>query len=692
MAIQSTQEKELKRARGAFKRTTTCQAFYCKDSSQKEYFSLLKLKSYQKHEISDFVKRKRARILLTVFMIPILFFFKQYQKVGSNPINSDTEQIFLDNLQNLKTGKLFLSESYTPLPLYLYSMFNSKDTNFLRTVNLLISCGILANVGVITAVLHRMPSLLTFLIQYILAKSDFFDQESLTISMDILVAYAITLTTLAFMAYKKMGGFLTWGLTCLSLGITISIKKIGFVTWIWVLLCYLYEFLVQINGDLGISTKKIWGYHFFVKIATLLLIPSTIFVIPYYNLVQNFDGSVQSLDYSSMSPTFKSSVLKNIQVEVPRLINANDTVLIRHVGSLGGYLHSHDAKYKTGSQEQQVTLFDYPDLNNEWIILPASEQSRTKIDTNQTDKFLMKKMQHIMLQHKVTGKFLYVSPTEKPPVNEKENASEVSCIDWDDELKQGFKFKLDFPSNAYTGDPNTDNSLEYQLALLPLDSVFELTSAGNNRGCHILAHDDRLPGWGFFQQEVRCVSSANKHRGKFFVEKSLPNLNHNLGTKVVPKMPAWKMVFEYIHRSWQKDYYNRSIEVEIKPWTVLTSLTKWLTPNAEQGTYMTTALLSSLLLLLGVSPMVLVVKMLAWNPIFESFENANMPLHTQNFLESTIMYSGAWFLHFYVFNFSKHPILFAQQYLPSFLFQLLQNVIVLQYVIDCIKNKFSSSR
>lgn len=297
-----------------------------------------------------------------------------------------------------------------------------------------------------------------------------------------------------------------------------------------------------------------------------------------------------------------------------------------------------------------------------------------------------------MLQHKITGKFLYVSPTEKPPVNEKEIASEVSCIDWDDELWQGFKFKLDFPSNAYTGDPQTDNSLEYQLALLPLDSVFELTSAGNNRGCHILAHDDRLPGWGFFQQEVRCVSSANKHRGKFFVEKSLPNLNQNLGTKTVPKMPAWKMVIEYIHRSWQRNYYDRSIEVETKPWTVLTSLTKWMTPRSEQGAYMTAAIVSSLMLLLGISPVVLVYKMLTWNPVYGSFENSSMPLYTQSFLESNIMYSGAWFLHFYVFNFSKHPILFAQQCLPSFLFQLLQNVIVLQYVIDCIKSKLNSSK
>ncbi len=53
-------------------------------------------------------------------------------------------------------------------------------------------------------------------------------------------------------------------------------------------------------------------------------------------------------------------------------------------------------------------------------------------------------------KYKITGKFLYVHKDFRGPVSEKENAHEVTCVDFDplsDDSHLNFEFKIEFSEN-----------------------------------------------------------------------------------------------------------------------------------------------------------------------------------------------------------------------------------------------------
>lgn len=47
---------------------------------------------------------------------------------------------------------------------------------------------------------------------------------------------------------------------------------------------------------------------------------------------------------------------------------------MRHVATSGGYLHSHLANYPEGSNQQQVTLYPFRDINNWWRIIRVTDE------------------------------------------------------------------------------------------------------------------------------------------------------------------------------------------------------------------------------------------------------------------------------------------------------------------------------
>lgn len=111
--------------------------------------------------------------------------------------------------------------------------------------------------------------------------------------------------------------------------------------------------------------------HVIAQALCLILIPFTIYASTYYIhfalLTNKGNGS------TSMSPEFQYSLIGN---EIPPTfidVGYNSKVYIRHESTTGGYLHSHDHAYQTGSLQQQVTCYPHRDKNNYFNILPSLE-------------------------------------------------------------------------------------------------------------------------------------------------------------------------------------------------------------------------------------------------------------------------------------------------------------------------------
>ena len=126
-----------------------------------------------------------------------------------------------------------------------------------------------------------------------------------------------------------------------------------------------------------------------------------------------------------MSSAFRAGLQGNkIPRDITEQVGLGSVVTIRHVDTQGGYLHSHEHFYQTGSKQQQITLYPHLDSNNKWLIEPYNGTIH-----NETFVPLINGMK-IRLKHINTGRRLH-SHDEKPPVSERDWQKECSCYGYD---------------------------------------------------------------------------------------------------------------------------------------------------------------------------------------------------------------------------------------------------------------------
>ncbi|KAK3815670.1 MAG: LOW QUALITY PROTEIN: glycosyltransferase family 39 protein [Linnemannia gamsii] len=293
--------------------------------------------------------------------------------------------------------------------------------------------------------------------------------------------------------------FLWLFLTGLGLGLSGSVKWVGLfiiatvgtstINQLWVLW-----------GDLKI-TPRIWLNHFLARAICLIAVPLVVYMfmfeIHFLLLGNSGDGD------GFMSAPFQMTLGRSLQ-DSPLGVAYGATISIRHLGTQGGYLHSHPSNYETGSKQQQITLYPHKDTNNEWIV---QKRDGSVPDTLE----YIKSGDVIRLKHALTSKQLH-SHDNKPPMTEDENHFEVSG----------------YGGEGFPGDSND----EWKLEILDYDgkdkaagqnlhtlrSVFKLSHP--NQACDLFSHKVKLPKWGFEQQEVTCMRSAVRAKVTWMVESN----------------------------------------------------------------------------------------------------------------------------------------------------------------------------
>ncbi|KAH3676304.1 hypothetical protein WICMUC_002100 [Wickerhamomyces mucosus] len=319
--------------------------------------------------------------------------------------------------------------------------------------------------------------------------------ESRIFVNDTLFLFALSLTVLTLKNFKLSEIFSkNWikylFLIGILLGLSISIKWVGVLTLVWVLALSLIDFL-KISQDLTISNIQVFK-HSASKLSSFIFLPILIYIgvfAIHILLTPNYHS-----DAALLSSEFQTQLDFNPLQNIPKYVTFGSTVTIRHEESLGGFLHSHDYDYESGSRNQQVTAFDYKDINNEWVIEPNGPLS-------EDDDLRVKSFQQVKLRHKTTGKLLRVTDF-KPPVSEQEYNFEVSC----------------YGNSTFDGDEHDIFSIEFDGDYLKsMDTKFKLFNF--KKSCTLLSHDFKLPEWGFGQQEVICITTPTFSRTLFRIEE-----------------------------------------------------------------------------------------------------------------------------------------------------------------------------
>ncbi|AAS50316.2 AAL050Wp [Eremothecium gossypii ATCC 10895] len=423
-------------------------------------------------------------------------------------------------------------------------------------------------------------------------------------------------------------------------GLAAGTKFVGLGTWAWVLLLNSAH-IFQLIGDLEVSTRTVWK-HVLIRLPLLTLVPLSIILLGYHSHLQA--PSYSSRDSSYMPTLFKAQ-LDGYQVVQPASVYYGSGVVIRHSSSIGGYLHSHELTYPGGSEEQQITLYDFEDANNKWTVEPVYNEAMDDI-INSTQP--VRNGDLIKLRHVQTGKLLRASAA-KPPVSQRDYDQEVSCTG----------------DSGYSGDSDETwrvdiQDAEYHEDLKPVLHHFSLVNKGQS--CTLLSHDVKLPEWALYQQEVICLASPVHKYSLFYVDSS--EMMHN-ETMQLPRLSFPAKFWAYIHAQYKYDYFvknfNATGDVPYLRWLV------HISENKLQNCIWVAGLLSVIWWWL-----LFTYRCFTWNPWDPAVAFEPTTLRSALYRDNSFEYVAGWFIHYIVFSRCSHGNLQIVQYLPALLFTTLQ--------------------
>lgn len=440
----------------------------------------------------------------------------------------------------------------------------------------------------------------------------------------------------------------------IALGLALSSKWVGLFTVAWCGVgCVIH--LWFLIGDLSISPKAIVK-HSVARATVLLGIPITLyclfFSIHFQLLPKEGDGG------AFMSSAFRSTLQGNT---IPKNIEGNvglgSVVTIRHLETQGGYLHSHNNFYPTGSKQQQITLYPHLDTNNHWLIEHYN-------NTTPDNEFIpIQNGMKIRLKHVNTGRRLH-SHDEKPPVSERDWQKEASCYGFD-----GFKGDAndDFVVEIVKKRTKDPKGIHYVRALT---TIFRLKHAMT--GHYLFSSESKLPEWGFEQQEVTSASQGYRPLTYWYIETN-ENTRLNETTSDIVNYPKLTFLDKFVeahkrmwkvnqgltdHHPWQSDPTH---------WPLLLRGINYWVKDARHIYFMGNAItwwLSSTALLTVI--IYSIVQIIRWQ-LGTSIADEK---HVFNFNYHTSSYFIGWFIHYFPF-FIMGRQLFLHHYLPALYFGIL---------------------
>ena len=262
--------------------------------------------------------------------------------------------------------------------------------------------------------------------------------------------------------------------------------------------------------------QRLWFKHFLARVFCLIVIPITFYValfgIHFLCLVNPGDGD------GFMSSEFQATLNSKAMQDVPVDVIMGSRVSIRHHNTHGGYLHSHNHMYPTGSKQQQITLYPHKDENNAWLLenqtqplgLDGEEIKGIKA-WDAIEPVPIVDGSIVRLYHVITDRRLH-SHDVRPPVSEAEWQNEVSAYGY-----EGFEGDANDLFRVEIVKSMSDGALA-KTQVRTIETKFKLVHIMT--GCSLFSHKVKLPDWGFDQQEVTCAKQGTLPNSIWYVEQN----------------------------------------------------------------------------------------------------------------------------------------------------------------------------
>ncbi|SCV04347.1 LANO_0G09648g1_1 [Lachancea nothofagi CBS 11611] len=457
----------------------------------------------------------------------------------------------------------------------------------------------------------------------------------------------------------------------LALGMAVSSKWVGLFTIAWIGLLCIWRLWFMI-GDMSKPVGKT-VVEASRKLVYLLIVPAILYMTFFYI---HFDALTISSDGAGFfSSAFRTTLQGNtIPKDILADVGIGSVVTIRHIATMGGYLHSHDHMLEKGSQQQQITLYPHLDGNNDWII-ELNEKPNAPLTSFEglMDGTIIK------LKHLGTQRRLH-SHDHKAPVSE--------SADWQKEVS-GYGF------DGFEGDANDDWVVEIdqdasepgeaQKRVKALDTKFRLRHTIMN--CHLFSHEVKLPKWGFEQQEVTCASQGKEHLTLWYVEANYhPQLPEDAERVSYKKPGFFEKLIESHQRMW---HINKNLVephiYESKPhsWPFLLRGINYWGENHKQVYLLGNAVVWwSVTAFIGIFALVVSSELISWQLGYEVLQDPKVV----NFHVQVIHYLLGYALH-YVPSFLMGRQLFLHHYMASYYFGILAFAHALEIIVTYVFRK-----
>lgn len=198
-----------------------------------------------------------------------------------------------------------------------------------------------------------------------------------------------------------------------------------------------------------------------------------------------------------MSSLFQAGLGGTELSEGPLHVAYGSIITLKSGAFGGGLLHSHPSTYPEGSKQQQITTYHHKDHNNEWIIVPTwrgrPEVAGKILEWNNDSPIeYVQDSDVIRLIHNTTGRALHSHQVTAP----------INLKDWEVSAYGQMDFKDGNDLWQIEMVKNPSKKKEDQLKVHSLSSRFRLRHVGT--GCYLKSRGNKLPEWGFKQDEVSC--------------------------------------------------------------------------------------------------------------------------------------------------------------------------------------------
>ncbi|AET40351.1 dolichyl-phosphate-mannose-protein mannosyltransferase PMT1 Ecym_5615 [Eremothecium cymbalariae DBVPG len=460
--------------------------------------------------------------------------------------------------------------------------------------------------------------------------------------------------------------------TGMALGLALSSKWVGLFTVAWVGLLCIWRIWFQV-GDLTMPISSI-AKQASAKLFFLLVIPSIVYLL-FFNIhfqaLQNYSDGAGFFSSEFRTSLNGHSIPSNILADV----GIGSTVTIRHVGTMGGYLHSHEHVYEGGSKQQQITLYPHLDHNNDWLIQYYNDTTRVPTTFEGLKDGTKIRLQHILTKHRLH------SHDHKPPVSE--------SSDWQKEVSAyGFE--------GFEGDANDDWIVEIDKdssapgeareRIRAIETKFRLKHAMT--GCMLFSHEVKLPKWGFEQQEVTCATQGKPHLTLWYIEGNTNPLLPEDSARVSYKTPSfWSKLLEAHKRMW---HINKNLKephvYQSDPlnWPLLLRGISYWAKDHRQVYFMGNAILWWAVTFFMAAFFGLCLRELfTWqlgNPILQDSRVLNFHIQVVHYLLGFAVH--------YAPSFLMSRQLFLHHYLPAYYF----GILALAHGMDMIVSQISKKR